>query len=75
MTKNEKIIAGLLIGAAAGVAAVMFFETEKGKKLLEDIKQLASETMDDAINRLAKVEEKFKEKLIIDDIDEDTMLS
>jgi gas vesicle protein len=35
MTTNEKIITGLLIGAAAGIAAAIFFETEKGKEMLE----------------------------------------
>jgi gas vesicle protein len=32
MTKNEKIIAGIIIGAAAGIGAAIFFETKKGKK-------------------------------------------
>jgi len=75
MTKNEKIIAGILIGAAAGIAAAIFFETEKGKEMLADIKKLTSEAIDDVLERLAKIEEKFKEKLVIDDADEDTTLS
>jgi gas vesicle protein len=75
MTTNEKIITGLLIGAAAGIAAAIFFETEKGKEMLENIKKLASETIDDALARLVKIEEKFKEQLIIDDRDEDITLS
>jgi len=75
MTKNEKIITGILIGVAAGIAAAIFFETEKGKVMLEDLKKLASETIDDALERLAKIEEKFKEELIIDDTDEDITLS
>ncbi|QEC68768.1 hypothetical protein FRZ67_16185 [Panacibacter ginsenosidivorans] len=75
MTKKEKIIAGIIIGAAAGVAAAIFFETEKGKEILADIKKLTSETIDDALERLVKIEAKFKEKLIIDDADEDITLS
>lgn len=74
MTKNEKIIAGILIGAAAGVAAAIFFETEKGKEILGEIKRLGSETIDDALKRLSKIEEKFKEQLI-NDTDEDITLS
>lgn len=75
MTKNEKIIAGILIGAAAGIAGAIFFETEKGKKLLADLKEMASDTFDDALNRLATIEEKLKEKAIISDTDEDATLS
>lgn len=75
MTRNEKIIAGILIGAAAGIAAAIFFETEKGKKLLEDIKDMASETFDDALARLANLEEKLKEKVTFNDNDEEATLS
>lgn len=75
MTRNEKIIAGILIGAAAGIAAAIFFETEKGKKLLEDIKDMASETFDDALARLANLEEKLKEKVTLNDTDEEATLS
>ncbi|MBG9376345.1 YtxH domain-containing protein [Panacibacter sp. DH6] len=71
MSKNEKIIAGILIGAAAGVAAVLFFQTEKGKQLLADIKDMASDTMEDAIQRFGKVEQKFKEQLAINETEED----
>ena len=75
MNKNEKIIAGLIIGAAAGIAAAIFFETEKGRKLLDDIKKLASETMDDALERLVKVEEKFKEAIAGENTDDEITLS
>jgi len=77
MTKNEKIIAGIIIGAAAGIGAAIFFETKKGKKILEDLKQLASETFDDALKKLARFETKFDETMAADDedIDDDVMLS
>jgi gas vesicle protein len=63
MTKKEKIITGILIGAAAGVAAVIFFQTEKGKKLLETLKELGSKTVDDAVERLVNMETELKDKL------------
>lgn len=75
MTRNEKIIAGILIGASAGIAAAIFFETEKGKKLLEDIKDMVSETFDDALNRFANLEEKLKEKITLNDTGEEATLS
>ena len=71
MSKNEKLIAGILLGAAAGAAAVLFFQTDRGKKMLEDLKDVASETFDDALQRLANVEQKFKEHLVIDETEED----
>ena len=72
MTRKEKIIAGILIGAAAGVAGALFFDTENGKKVLADIKKIAAETIDDAIARFASIEEKYKEKLAETDA-EDTL--
>lgn len=71
MTKNEKIAAGILIGAAAGFAAALFLDSERGKKLLEDIKQLASDTLDDTLERLVRLEKKYKEQMVIDDTDEE----
>ena len=77
MTKKEKIIAGIIIGAVAGIGAAIFLETKKGKKLLEDLKQLASETFDDALERVVRFETKFNETMSADDedIDDDVMLS
>lgn len=63
MTKEEKIIAGIILGAIAGIGAVVFFETERGKKLLAELKELASETLDDALERLVRIEKKFNEAM------------
>lgn len=77
MTRKQKIVTGIIIGAAAGMAAAMFFETESGKKLLAKLKQLASESFDDALARLLKPENNFTEELIeeTEDIDADEVLS
>lgn len=64
MTRNEKLITGLIIGAAAGIAAAFFFDTSKGQEVLSDIKKLTSSAVDDIVSRLGNVETKIKEKLI-----------
>jgi hypothetical protein len=71
MTKNEKIIACIIIGAVAGVGATIFFETKQGKKLLEDLKQLASEKFDDALEKLTGFGKKFNEPLAADNINDE----
>ncbi len=41
---NQKLIAGLIIGAAAGSALTVFLQGENGKKLLSTIKDTAKST-------------------------------
>jgi gas vesicle protein len=38
MNDNNKFIAGLLIGAAAGAALILFLTSDKGKELISDVK-------------------------------------
>ena len=71
MTKKEKIIAGIIIGAIAGIGAAVFLETERGKKLFAELKELASETFDDALERLVKIEKRFNEIMASEDIEMD----
>jgi len=54
MSGNTKFIAGILLGAAAGVAATLFFQSEKGQELLSSIKDAVSEAgdgFDDLVNK------------------------
>jgi gas vesicle protein len=39
----NKFVAGLMIGAAAGAAVALFLQTEKGKEILNDIKDAAED--------------------------------
>jgi gas vesicle protein len=77
MTKKQKIVTGIIIGAAAGVAATIFFETERGKKLLENLKQLASDSFNDALERVMSMENKFSKLMMeeAEDIEADEVLS
>ena len=38
MSNNQKILGGLLLGAAAGVAVTIFLNSDKGKEVLADAK-------------------------------------
>ena len=41
---NQKLLTGLIIGAAAGSALTLFLQGESGKKLLSNIKDTAKTT-------------------------------
>ena len=38
MSNNQKFLGGLLIGAAAGAAITIFFNSDKGKEVIADAK-------------------------------------
>jgi gas vesicle protein len=46
MGGNSKFLAGILLGAAAGAAIALFLNTEKGKEIMEDIKDAAGKAGD-----------------------------
>lgn len=39
MSDNQKFLAGLLLGAATGVAITLFLNSEKGKQLVQQAKE------------------------------------
>ncbi|MEO5685552.1 MAG: YtxH domain-containing protein [Chitinophagaceae bacterium] len=47
MGDNSKFLAGILVGAAAGAAIALLLNTESGKKLLADVKDMAGKTLQD----------------------------
>jgi gas vesicle protein len=75
MSNNQKFIAGLLLGAAAGAALVLYLNGEKGKELLSDLKEGAGKAedglkatfneFDEAINNLFE-----KGKLLLADLEQ-----
>ncbi len=44
---DNKFIAGLLLGAIAGTALVLFLNSEKGKELVRDLKEGAGKMQED----------------------------
>ena len=69
----NKFVAGLVVGAAAGVAVAMFLQTEKGKEILNEIKDAAEDaggnlrsnlkTFEDQMNDMIKKGKKFVDDL------------
>lgn len=47
MTENHKFIAGLLLGAVAGVALLAFLNSEKGKELIGEVQERTDKMQDD----------------------------
>ncbi len=46
MTDNQKFLSGLALGAAAGAAIAILLSSDKGKEMLDGIKDFASKTGD-----------------------------
>lgn len=77
MSGNQKLIAGLLLGAVAGAALALFLKSEKGQEVLEDVKEegdLLQEELkaklkdfDTSVNQLLA-----KGKAFIDDLEQKT---
>ncbi|MDB5211193.1 MAG: hypothetical protein JWQ30_2020 [Sediminibacterium sp.] len=44
---SNKFIAGVLLGAVAGTALVLFLNSEKGKELIKDLKEGAGKMQED----------------------------
>jgi len=59
MTTNQKFLAGIILGAAAGTALALFFSSDKGKEVLADAKEKASELGEDIKSHLDTAEEKL----------------
>lgn len=53
---NTKFLAGLVIGVAAGAAAAIFVKTDEGQKLVNTIKDKASDTNDGLKDSLGKLQ-------------------
>ena len=61
MSSNAKHLATFILGAAAGVAAHKYLQSEEGEKLLEDLKTKANNLKADAEGAIDKAPEYFEE--------------
>lgn len=61
MSSNAKHLATFILGAAAGVAAHKYLQSEEGEKLLEDLKNKANNLKADAEGAIDKAPEYFDE--------------
>ena len=61
MSINAKHLATFILGAAAGVAAHKYLQSEEGEKLLEDLKTKANDLKAEAEGAIDKAPEYFDE--------------
>ncbi|MEO6314468.1 MAG: YtxH domain-containing protein [Chitinophagaceae bacterium] len=57
MNNNSKLIAGILVGAAAGAAITLLLSTENGKKVFADLKDLAAKSLHNLQSGAAEVKD------------------
>lgn len=70
----SKFMAGVVLGAAAGAAAVLFFQSEKGKEILSDLKDAAGDAGANLKDNLKNFEEEMQDlmkkgKKFVDDLE------
>ena len=63
MSGINKFIAGVVLGAAAGAAITVFLQTEKGKKLMSDVKDAAANAGEKIKSKLKEFDEEISELL------------
>ena len=71
----NKFVAGLVLGVAAGAAAAMFLQTEKGKEILNDIKDAAEDAGNNLKSNLKNFETEMndliqKGKKFVEDLEQ-----
>ena len=50
MSNKSKLLLGIAIGAAAGTAIILLFNTEAGKEMLSQIRSGAAKALQDWVN-------------------------
>jgi gas vesicle protein len=53
MNENSKFLAGIVVGAAAGAAITLLLNTESGKQVLAELKDVANKAFHDWKNKAA----------------------
>lgn len=76
MTDNQKFLTGVLLGVAAGVGiALLLTQTEKGKSLVQDLKDETNDLKDSLASKLSEFDESVndlinKGKSVIDELEQ-----
>ncbi|MFT4154706.1 YtxH domain-containing protein [Parafilimonas sp.] len=61
MTTGQKILGGIILGVAAGVAIALFINSDKGKELLADVSDAADEAGGKLKNKYSEYEDQVKD--------------
>ena len=74
MTDNQKFLAGVLLGAAAGTAIALFLQTERGKEIISEVKDAAQGAGKTLKEKLAEFDDEIsallkKGKDFVDDLE------
>lgn len=76
MTDNQKFVTGLLLGVAVGVGvALLLTQTEKGKSLVQDLKDETNDLKDSLSSKLSEFDQSVndliaKGKSVIDELEQ-----
>ena len=74
MNAGQKLLGGIILGVAAGVAIAVFLNSEKGKKILSDVTDAAGEAGENLKSKFSDYENEVKDllkkgKAFIDDLE------
>ncbi|MGN6213042.1 YtxH domain-containing protein [Parafilimonas sp.] len=61
MTNGQKFLGGIMLGVAAGVAIALFINSDKGKELLADVSDAASDAGDKLKSKYSEYEDQVKD--------------
>ena len=61
MTTGQKFLGGIMLGVAAGVAIALFINSDKGKELLSDVSDAASDAGDKLKSKYSEYEDQVKD--------------
>lgn len=60
---STKFLAGVIVGAAAGVALAMFINSDKGQEIISDLKDAAGKAGDNLKNKFNDLKDQVADKV------------
>ena len=63
MTSGQKFLGGIILGVAAGVAIVLFINSDKGKEIISDVTDATNDVTDNLKNKYSDLGNQVKDWL------------
>ena len=63
MTSGQKFLGGIILGVAAGVAIVLFINSDKGKEIISDVTDATNDVTDNLNNKYSDLGTQVKDIL------------